>query len=269
VQVRATINPERTMAARLTLRSTAAVVVLAAFTQPVAAQIPQRFENLRVLPKDIPRDTLVAIMRGFTAALGVRCTFCHVERDAQAGGAPGGGGGLNLNFASDERPNKRTARLMLGMVDSINTRYLASIPDRDQPATNVTCMTCHRGLSKPGNIETVLMTTSAQLGADSAIARYRALRNDMAAGRYDFREQPVSDVAQRLSAQGKHDDAIKLLLMNQEFYPNSANIDFQLAEAYIAKGDRDAGIARLRAVLAKNPNDRRAQQRLTQLGVQP
>lgn len=38
---------------------------------------------------------------------------------------------------------------------------------------------------------------------------------------------------------------------------------------YIAKGDRDTRIARLRAVLAKNPNDQRARQRLTQLGVQP
>jgi len=72
-----------------------------------------------------------------------------------------------------------------------------------------------------------------------------------------------------LSAEGRHDDALKLLQMLQEFHPNSVNIDLQLAETYIAKGDRDAGIARLRAVLAKNPSDRRAQQRLQQLGVQP
>ncbi|HEU4995343.1 MAG TPA: tetratricopeptide repeat protein, partial [Gemmatimonadaceae bacterium] len=137
------------------------------------------------------------------------------------------------------------------------------------PATNVNCYTCHRGLSKPGTIEAVLLTTTSRIGVDSAMARYRFLRNDMASGKYNFGEQPVTETAAKLSAQGKYDDAIKLLQMNQEFYPNSVTIDFALAETYIAKGDKDAGIARLRAILTKNPNDRRAQGRLRQLGVQP
>ena len=254
------------MAARLRLVAVAGALALLA--APAAGQIPQRFENLQVFPKDIPRDTLTAIMRAFTGALGVRCTYCHIEREgaAQAGG---GGGGLNLNFASDSLPNKRIARRMLVMSDSINRHFLARIPERDQPPTNVNCMTCHRGLPKPSNIQTVLASITMNQGVDSAIARYRALRENIAAGMYDFREAPVSEAAQRLSAQGRHDDALKLLQMNQEFYPNSVNIDLQLAEVYLAKGDRDAGVARLRAVLAKNPNDRRAQQRLQQLGVQP
>jgi hypothetical protein len=256
------------MAVRTPLRLIAVVLVATALSRPLAGQIPDKFENLQVLPKDIPRDTLVAIMRGFTMSLGVRCQFCHVEREPAAGGG-GGGGGLNFNFQLDDKDNKKIARHMLRMVDSINTRFLASIPNRDDPPTNVTCITCHRGVMKPTTIETVLLSTTTRVGVDSAIARYRALRNDMASGRYNFGEQPVSEAAQRLSAQGRHDDAIKLLQMNQEFHPNSVNIDLQLAEVYIAKGDRDAGIARLRAVLAKNPNDRRAQQRLQQLGVQP
>ena len=232
--------------------------------------IPDKFENLKVLPKDIPKDTLVATMRGFTQSLGVRCSFCHVEASG-ANPAPGFGsvGGQSFNFASDEKDHKKAARVMLGMVDSINTRFLAMIPNRDDPPTNVNCMTCHRGMSKPQTIAAVLLGTTARSGVDSAIARYRTLRNDMASGRYDFTEGPVSDAAQRLTMQGKYDDAIKLLQLNQEFYPNSVNIDFQLANVYIAKGDRDAGIARLRAMLIKNPNDRRAAARLQQLGVQP
>jgi tetratricopeptide (TPR) repeat protein len=256
----------------MTVRFASGVLLLlasAASSIPAVAQIPEKFENLQVLPKDIPRAELTQIMRGFTFALGVRCEFCHVPREGQAAGGGGGGGGLNLNFASDERDNKKTARHMLRMVDSINTRFLASIPNRDDPPTNITCVTCHRGVMKPTTIDAVLTRTTERAGVDSAIARYRMLRNDMAAGRYDFREQAVNEVAQRFSAAGKHDDAIKLLQMNQEFYPNSVAIDFQLAETYLAKGDRDAGIARLRAVLAKNPNDRRAAARLQQLGVQP
>lgn len=250
------------MAVRPAVRIIAAALLAASVTMPAAAQIPQRFENLQVLPRDIPRDTLVAIMRGFTASLGVRCTYCHLEREG------GGGGGLNLNFASDSLANKRKARWMLRMTDSLNTR-LAGLPARDNPPTNVNCLTCHRGMSKPTTIQQVILATTQRQGIDSAIARYRMLREEMASGRFDFREQPVTDVAQDLAAEGRHDDAIKLLQMLQEFYPNSVNIDLQLAEVYIAKGDRDAGIARLRAVLTKNPNDRRARQRLQQLGVEP
>ena len=57
--------------------------------------------------------------------------------------------------------------------------------------------------------------------------------------------------------------------MNLEYNPASANIDYEIADLLITKGDKDAGIARLRAILVKNPNDRRARTRLTQLGVQP
>jgi hypothetical protein len=260
-----------------TLGRLIAILAIGFVSQPLDAQIPEKFENLQVLPKDIHRDTLTQIMRGFTMALGVRCQFCHVERTpaagapaaAPGGGGGGGGGGLNFDFHKDDRDNKIKARAMLRMVDSINTRFLASLPNRDTPATDVNCLTCHRGLSKPTAIETVLLATTERSGVDSAIARYRVLRNDMASGRYNFTEQPVSEVARRLSAQGKHADAIKLMEMLQEFYPNSVNIDFGIAELYIAAGNRDAAVARYRAVLAKNPNDRRAQQALQRLGVQP
>lgn len=258
------------MASRLAIRTLAVLVSL--FPGAAAAQLPAKPENLQVLPKDMPTDSVVAVMRGFAMSLGVRCQFCHVEREAAAGApaGPGGGGPFqNFTFALDDKDHKKIARIMLRMVDSINNKFLASIPNRDDPPTNINCMTCHRGLTKPGTIEGVLLVTTARAGVDSAIVRYRGLRNDMASGTYNFGEQPVSEAAQKLSAQGKYDDAITLLQMNQEFYPNSVNIDLQMAETYIAKGDKDAGIARLRAVLAKNPNDRRAQNRLRQLGVQP
>lgn len=244
-----------------------AVALLSLVASTASAQIPQSFENLQVLPKNIHRDTLVQIMRGFTQALGVRCEFCHVPREGAA--SQPGGPGLNLLFASDDRENKRKTRAMLAMTDSINTRFLASLPDRDNPPTNVTCITCHRGLNKPMMIETVLLQTTAASGVDSAITRYRTLRADMAAGRFNFGEGPVTEVARQLSAQGRHADAIKLLAMLQEFYPNSGNIDFAIAGYQEAAGNRDAAIARYRAMLAKNPNDRRAQQALQRLGAQP
>jgi hypothetical protein len=64
---------------------------------------PQAFTNLKVLPKEIPRAELVATMRGFAGALGVRCTHCHVGPDDLQG----------MDFATDEKPAKQVARTML------------------------------------------------------------------------------------------------------------------------------------------------------------
>jgi hypothetical protein len=262
------------MVRRLTVRVLICAAAVTTFASSAQGQLPQKPENLQVLPKDMPTDSVVAIMRGVALALGVRCNFCHVERQpatsAPPATGPGGGGPFaNFDFKSDEKDHKKTARAMFAMVDTINTRLLPHIPNRDDPPTNVRCITCHRGLTKPTTIEAVLLNTTTRGGVDSAIARYRMLRNDIALGKYDFGEQPVSDVAQRLVMQKRFDDAIKLLQMNQEFYPNSMNIDFQLADAYVAKGDTAQAVTRLRSVLTKNPNDRRAQGRLRQLGVQP
>jgi Flp pilus assembly protein TadD len=79
----------------------------------------------------------------------------------------------------------------------------------------------------------------------------------------------VTQAAQRLAAAGKHDDALKLFQMNLEYNPTSANVENEIADVLIAKRDSAAGIARLRSILQKYPNDRRARTRLTALGVTP
>ena len=68
------------------------------------------------------------VMRGFTEALGVKCEFCH-NTD---------------NFASDEKIQKRTARVMIKMAANIDENYLVG-PQIEK----VTCFTCHRGSSVP------------------------------------------------------------------------------------------------------------------------
>jgi len=116
----------------------AAAVAVAAAT-PAPAQIPEKFTNLRVLPKDIPREELVRVMRGFTGALGVRCNHCHV--------GPGPATLEGFDFASDDKEAKRVARVMMRMTREINTRLLPQTGR--SPLTEVRCMTCHRGVAKP------------------------------------------------------------------------------------------------------------------------
>ena len=243
-------------------------VAMLAVASPMAAQQPP--QNLQVLPKDIPRQELTAIMRGFTQSLGVRCEYCHALRDGVTP-EPGRPIQVNqLNLASDANPRKNVARFMLRMTDSLNRVVLASLPERRTPPVSMTCMTCHRQSPVPTTIEAVIAETYGKSGIDSAIARYRALRStDLASGKFNFGEQPMSDLARRLGEQGRHADAIRLLEMTQEFFPNSANIDLQIAELHVAAGNRDTAVTRLRAVLAKNPNDQRAREALRRLGVEP
>jgi tetratricopeptide (TPR) repeat protein len=222
----------------------------------------QPYENLKHFSKDISRDSLFVIMRGFTYALGVNCQYCHVE-ETQANGRP------RLRPGLEDKAEKQTARFMLAMTDTLNRVTLAALPKRHTPAVSISCVTCHRGSPIPGTIETVIAEAVDQFGPDSAIARYRRLRENMAAGRYDFSEVPVNAVSRSLADRGKRDAALALLLMNQEFNPSSAEIDFQLGDLYEKAGERDKAIARYQAVLTKRPNDQRARQRLTNLGKPP
>jgi hypothetical protein len=97
-------------------------------------------QNLQVFPKDLTRQQLQPIMQGFTKALGVQCTHCHV-------GGP-------QDRAKDEKPQKLAARRMLQMVMEINDKHLAGLaavglPAGTEPMQKVTCMQCHRGSLKP------------------------------------------------------------------------------------------------------------------------
>lgn len=70
-----------------------------------------------------------------SAALGVTCDHCHVDG----------------NFASDEKPPKRSARWMLKMTRALNTREFPKyqIKDGESVLGRVTCFTCHRGAIEP------------------------------------------------------------------------------------------------------------------------
>ena len=79
--------------------------------------------NLKVLPKDTSPEDLIKIMRGFTQQLGVHCNFCHSE-----GTTPG-----HMDFASDAKPEKNTARTMMLMSHEINEKYMSQIPAIAEP----------------------------------------------------------------------------------------------------------------------------------------
>jgi hypothetical protein len=98
--------------------------------------------NLKILPKNISHEDLDKVMDGFKAALGVKCNFCHA--------ASADSSSHKLDFASDEKPEKNTARRMMIMTAKINKKYFGFIRnDQGVPDPPISCMTCHRGNSHP------------------------------------------------------------------------------------------------------------------------
>jgi hypothetical protein len=97
--------------------------------------------NLKVLPKDTSPQDVMKIMLSFSQQLGVHCGFCHATDAATK----------HPNFASDEKPEKNTARTMILMTSEINAKYLSQIhdPDAAPDQKTVSCGTCHKGHSMP------------------------------------------------------------------------------------------------------------------------
>jgi len=67
----------------------------------------------------------------------------------------------------------------------------------------------------------------------------------------------------------RFDEALGLLRLNMEFFPQSSQTQTGIGEAYRMRGDTAAAIAAYRQALVLNPNDGGARQRLRQLGQQP
>ena len=123
----------------------ALVLLTAAMSKFAAAQWPpDSLTNLKVLPRDITVREIVGVMRGFASGLGVRCIYCHVGDDPDDLGS--------TDFVSDEWVQKRKAREMIKMVNQINRNLLANPPDWSDPPVEVTCATCHHGVTKPLDI---------------------------------------------------------------------------------------------------------------------
>ena len=97
-----------------------------------------KWENLKVLPKDISEEKLKELMRGYNKALGVKCNHCHAE-----------GENGKLDFASDQKKEKDYARHMIEMTKNINSQYFNWNNDPNpENIETVNCTMCHRGNTK-------------------------------------------------------------------------------------------------------------------------
>lgn len=225
---------------------------------PAAAQIPDEFQNLQVLPEDISRDSLVLLMRSFSFATGLRCEDCHVMGE--------NGSFRGAEFDMDDKLAKRQARLMLEMVNRLNDEILPELPERDSPPLRVECKTCHRGIRKPHLLRTELRAVIETDGVDAAVARYRELReNAMEEGIYDFGVWEMNELARQLEADGRSAEAVVMLELNEEYHPRDASIPRTLGPLYEALERTEDAVAAYRRALGLNPRDQRSLERLRAL----
>jgi Photosynthetic reaction centre cytochrome C subunit len=114
----------------------------------VAASLPQQQQreipklvNLKVFPKNTPYRVLDHEMDVWAASLGVHCNFCHARNDQTN----------KMDFASDAKPEKTTARHMFMMMGKINKKFFGAKKDTLGMimTTGVNCNTCHHGTAHP------------------------------------------------------------------------------------------------------------------------
>lgn len=118
---------------------------MACFILSLSAFMPKpepepKAKNLKVLPKDISKEELDKVMDDFKLALGVRCSHCH---------APMKDNPRKLDFASDEKPEKETAREMMRMTAKINKKYFHEAMKEGNTIAKIACITCHNGKTEP------------------------------------------------------------------------------------------------------------------------
>jgi hypothetical protein len=232
----------------------------------LAAQPPRKFPpdsliNTQVIPHNTPVIQVIGMMRNFTGALGVRCQFCHVGEE----GMPL----AQFDFAKDEKRTKLVARQMMRMVQEINRR-LDTLPGRTPPGLQVTCATCHRGVTRPVPLATLLADAAQAAGADSAIRAYRALRaRYYGSDAYDFTEFSLNSAALRLSRANRFDDALALLRLNEEMYPAAASTYVFRGNISLMRGDTTAALAAFHEALRRDSTNAEARGRLRDIGRRP
>jgi predicted metal-binding protein len=125
----------------ITLSLISAVVIGTSATMPAHRdEDDHEYKNLKVLPKKITHDDLDKVMKHYNAALGVKCSFCHVRNEQTQ----------KMDWASDAKEEKVIARSMMKMTNKLNIKNFGEKKTQyNQAVMEVSCNTCHRGKAHP------------------------------------------------------------------------------------------------------------------------
>ncbi len=226
--------------------SGAALMVAAASAEAQGKFPPDSLKNVQAMPEGTTVKQVVDAMKGFTRALGVRCTYCHVGTEDQPLEA--------MDFAADTKAAKKNARIMMRMTQAINGDELPRMVERVEPNVTVTCATCHRGVARPRSLTDEVLAAYDKGGVDAAAARFRELRQRYyGRATYDFGDVSLTEAANTVQQGGDTTGALKLLELNVELLPESWFGYWQLAEMRAGAGRTAQAITALERAVALQP----------------
>ena len=199
-------------------------------------------------PAQAPVDRM-SQMQSVAQALGVQCNYCHSGQR--------GSGQLE--------PKKDIARVMFEMTDELNAKVQQATGKAPSEVTRVTCLTCHRGVAIPRQLNEIMLRTVSEKGSAAAVEQFRDLRQRYYGHQsYDFGEETLLSVGQQLS-QGRPEDALALLNLNLEYYPKSTRTYGAIAFAHTRRLNDTAAMAALEKALEIEPENSQIRGRLEQL----
>lgn len=233
------------------------LVLITLMAGSALAEIPDTFTNLEVFPKDVGKRQLMGVMRDFSSSLGVKCTFCHVQKSP--------GDFDSIDWASDDLEHKQVTRGMMTMVRNINSELLPQATG--QQGGKVRCYTCHRGLADPRPLDMVLLDTMESDGVEVGLARYRELRDEYyGSGSYDFSPSVLTGVAETVAqGRGDLDGAVEILDLGTEMNPEDPFTYLMKSQILMMQGDKAGALANVEKVLELAPEMEQAQKILQQL----
>ena len=243
----------------------AASIAVSAQGPAGAAPQPNGFTNLQVWPTDTPRAVILNFMNAFNRSLGVECAYCHVQNNGR------------FDFASDEKREKRVARKMILLRDSINVQLSAivdkpvtagptSVEARPGAPTRVLCASCHHGLPIPAPLGEVISEAEKTGGVNAGLAKFKELRAKFYGGQqYDFTDYALVGIANTALNQKRPDDAMQYLQANLEYFPKSSQTYQAMAQVKNAKGDKPGAIKDLETAVQLDPQNNQAKNQLQQL----
>ena len=114
------------------------------------------------------------------------------------------------------------------------------------------------------SINEVLMDLVLADSIQAAINKYHDLKKNKS-NDYNFKESQLNSFGYQLLQVGKIDQAIALLKLNAETYPESFNVYDSMGEAYMIKGNKAEAIANYEKSLKLNPKNKNAEDNIKKL----
>ncbi len=133
-------------------------------------------------------------------------------------------------------------------------------------ATAVWLPSLEKAYDSRKSIAETLSVTIASNSVDQAIRQYHDLKAS-APAIYNFDEGQLNALGYQLIQAKKFHEAVRILQLNVEAYPESSNVYDSLGEAYMDEGDKQLAITNYQKSLQLNPKNRGAAKMLRTLNA--